>query len=119
MIPWLIAGAVGAVVAGAIMDDDKKELKTDKTREQVSASEVPEEIRRQIEGGRSNISSSSPSAKVFYEAENYFYGRNGFPVNVYKAKQLYIKAHRMGYTEAANRFGVVGIKYLGNGVYQY
>lgn len=58
MIPWLIAGAVGAVIASAVMDDDKKELKTDKTREQVSASDVPEDIRRQIESGNSRNSYS-------------------------------------------------------------
>lgn len=35
MITWLIAAGVGAVVASAVMDSDKKELQTSRSREQV------------------------------------------------------------------------------------
>ena len=87
MIPWLIAGAVGAIIADEIISDDvlKKDIKEEKKVEESSRDEAsqylsPEEIAK-IEGGSSNISSSSPSAKVFYEAENYFYGRNRATIN--------------------------------------
>lgn len=106
MIPWLIAGAVGAVVASAVMDDDKKELKTDKTREQVSASDVPEEMRRQIEGGSFSTSSREhfSSAQEYYQAGNeYCYGWNGRHVNKAKAKELYLEASSRGHSGAATQ----------------
>lgn len=105
MIPWLIAGAVGAVVASAVMDDDKKDLQTSKSREQVSASEVPEEIRRQIEGGSSKnyYPSGSDSAETFYQkAQNYYYGSNGYYKDRLKAKELYLKAAKLGHNRAKN-----------------
>ena len=106
MIPWLIAGAVGAVVASAAMDDNKKELKTDKSHEQVSASDVPADIRAQIEGGNFSASSREyfSSAQEYYQAGNeYCYGWNGRPVNKSKAKELYLEARRRGHDGAANQ----------------
>ena len=47
MIPAIIAGAVVGYALGKSSDN---EVKTENYREQISASEVPEEIRMQIEG---------------------------------------------------------------------
>ncbi|MBR6013430.1 MAG: hypothetical protein IK062_06570 [Selenomonadaceae bacterium] len=106
MIPWLIAGAVGALVASEVMDDNKKELQTSKSREQVSASDVPADIRAQIEGG--NFSSNSgeyfSSAQEYYQAGNeYCYGWNGRSVNKSKAKELYLEASSRGHGGAATQ----------------
>ena len=106
MIPWLIAGAVGALVASEVMDDNKKELQTSKSREQVSASEVPEEIRRQIEGGssRNYYPSDSDSAETFYQkAQNYYYGLNGYSRNLTIAESFYKRAASAGHYEAKQK----------------
>lgn len=106
MIPWLIAGAVGAVVASAVMDDDKKELQTSKSREQVSASDVPEEIRRQIEGGTSKNVQSNTEKKIknwYRYANEYYYGLNGESVNYDKAKKFFKLAADAGHYESQKK----------------
>ena len=96
MIPWLIAGAVGALVASEVMDDNKKELQTSKSREQVSASEVPEEIRRQIEGQTKNLSPME-SAQMLYDKANYYYYNQR---DTQKAFELYKEAADKGLWKA-------------------
>ena len=103
MIPWLIAGAVGALVASEVMDDNKKELQTSKSREQVSASEVPEEIRKQIEGQTKNLSPMESAQEIYDMANNYYYGLNGYKQDKSKAKGLYYKAADKGLWKAKSQ----------------
>ena len=97
-LPWLIAGAVIGVVADELLSDDKKELQTSTDRKQISASDVPADIRTQIEG------SPTITNENFYndyeKAHNYYYGLNGFQQNKSKAKGLYLRAAQNGNYEA-------------------
>lgn len=110
MIPWLIAGAVGALVASEVMDDNKKELQTSKSREQVSASDVPADIRAQIEGrtknfkSKSSLSNNEKKAKNWYRyANEYYYGLNGESVDYSIAKTFFQMAADAGHFEAKKK----------------
>ena len=70
-------------------------------REEISVFDVPNDIRRKIEG--------SPAITIenFYsdyeKAENYYYGLNGFPQNRNQAKNFYAKAAKAGNSEARKK----------------
>ena len=76
-------------------------------REEISASEVPEDIRRQIE------EKNSPIAENFFKAaENYFYGLKGCLIDRNAAKNLYEKAAEEGHKSARNKLkNLFGIDY--------
>ena len=106
MVPLLVGIGIG-IVADELLSDDKKELQTSTDRKQISASDVPADIRAQIEGG-GNFSTSSGeyfySAQECYQAGNeYCYGWNGRPVNKSKAKELYLEASSRGHGGAATQ----------------
>ena len=81
---------------------------SNKSREQVSASEVPDDIRAMIEDGNSYSKNYYPSeldeAQAIYDAaNNYYYGFNGYQQNKSKAKGLYLKAADKGLWKAKNQ----------------
>lgn len=99
-IPFLIAGAAVGVAAAVLSSDKKKEPEAKTTRRQISASDVPDDIRRQIEAG------SIPeygSPQDYYQWDNeYYYGWNGRAVDHRKAKECFQRARNAGH-EGAKR----------------
>ena len=73
------------------------EFKTE--REEISASEVPADIRRQIDGEKF----LNYVETIYEKAQNYFYGWNGCPVDNSKALELYIEAKNLGHNKAADK----------------
>ena len=115
-IPFLIAGAAAlagatavetaavGVAAAVLTSDKKKEPEAKTSREKISASDVPEDIRRQVEGSRrSHRTDVKYSPQQYYEmGMEYYYGRNGRPINRTTAEVFLRRAAGSGH-EAAGR----------------
>ena len=114
-LPFLIAGAAAlagatvaetaavGVAAAVLTSDKKKEPTTKTTREQISASDVPDDIRRQVEGSRQVESQNNSQADIYYRMANeFYYGLKGINVNHQVARGLYKKAADAGH-EGARR----------------
>ena len=121
-IPFLIAGAAAlagatavetaavGVAAAVLTSDKKKEPEAKTSREKISASDVPDDIRRQIEGSRqvegsrrSHRTDVKYSPQQYYEmGMEYYYGRNGRPINRTTAEVFLRRAAGSGH-EAAGR----------------
>ena len=104
MIPLLVGIGIG-IVADELLSDDKKELQTSTDRKQVSASDVPEDIRRQIEGQTKNFQSNQEKkAKNWFRyANEYYYGLNGEKIDKNQAKKFFEMAANAGHYEAKKK----------------
>ena len=110
-LPFLIAGAAalaGATavetaavgVAAAVLTSDKKKAPEAKTsREQISASDVPDDVRRQIEGDL-RIQNETDADILYQMGNEYYYGWNGRRVDHLKAKECFKKAKDAGHKGA-------------------
>ena len=102
------AEVAGAAVAGAVAkevlgDKKKHEPKTSTKREQISASQVPADIRRQIEG-QSTLNFNNMSAQELYQAGNeFYYGWNGRSVDRIMAHSLYRESASRGHSRAQDQ----------------
>ena len=109
MLPFLVAGAAammgtsaaGAAAAGvaaAVLTSDKKKAPEAKTsREKISASDVPDDIRRQVESQNNSYADT-----CYRMANEFYYGLKGINVNHQVARGLYKKAADAGH-EGARR----------------
>ena len=96
MIPLVVAAAVGFGIGVAVSGDDKNEIQTSKKREEISASEVPEDVRRQVEA---STSIDARFADSYYNSAYYYLtGSNGYPKNLDKSFELFELAARAGHS---------------------
>lgn len=115
-LPFLIAGAAAlagatvaetaavGVAAAVLTSDNKKKPEVKTTREQISASEVPDDVRRQIEG-KSGIRYNDDvkySPEQYYTLANEYYYGYGRQINRTTAKVFFQRAADAGH-EAALR----------------
>ena len=108
MIPLILAGvagaAVGAVASSALREEKPPQIiRTEKER--MLDSEIPEDVRRQVEEYDSQSNSNYVSSpQDFYQAANeFFYGWNGRKVNKDQAFKLYQRAAEAGHKRAQNK----------------
>ena len=97
-IPFLIAGVAVGVAAAVLTSDKKKEPEAKTSREKISASDVPKDIRRQIEGRQ-----NSKADTWCRMANEYYKGLNGRPIDLKLAKEFYKKAANAGNQQAAKK----------------
>ena len=100
------AEVVGAAVASGIAaemlsDDDKPKNKTSSDgKKKISRSDVPEDVRRQIEGKNQKFSSQLEEFET--KGFGYYYGRDGYIKNHFISKGFLQQAAKLGSVSAQN-----------------
>ena len=96
----VVGAAVASGIAGEMLsdDDDKKTPSTEK--EKISRSDVPEDVRRQIEGKNQKFSSQIEEFET--KGFGYYYERDGYIKNHFISKGFLQQAAKLGSVSAQN-----------------